>query len=217
MSIGDIGCGGAAKPNNYTGNTHGSLVQIGDAWYIFYHRQTNGHPYSRQACAERVEIRPDGSIPQAETTSCGLNGGPLAGKGSYPARIACNLVGPQGACESRFDKQDTEHPYFTQSGADREADGDQYIANMRGGAWAAFKYFDFSDTAQISVRVRGTANGVLEVRTEAGGSPAACIKVAPVSGWAEYTADVRMPRGRQALYFTYRGDGALDFDAFTIS
>ena len=28
--------------NNYLGNTHGGLLQIGSDWYIFYHRQTNG-------------------------------------------------------------------------------------------------------------------------------------------------------------------------------
>ena len=41
--------------------------------------------------AERVTLLPDGSIPQVEMTSCGLNGGPLEGRGTYPAYIACNL------------------------------------------------------------------------------------------------------------------------------
>ena len=39
------------------------------------------------------EILPDGSIPQVEVTSCGLNGGPLRGSGTYPASICCALYG----------------------------------------------------------------------------------------------------------------------------
>ena len=78
-------------PMAYGANNHGSIVEIQDDWYIFYHRHTNGTWYSRQGCAEKLTILPDGSIPQVEITSCGLNGGPLQGKGEYPAHIACHL------------------------------------------------------------------------------------------------------------------------------
>lgn len=87
--------------SNYLGNTHGGMIEIDCAWYIFYHRQTNRSSYARQACAERLNRRPDGGFYQAELTSCGLNGGPLAGKGRYPARIACNLWGKDGT--GRYD------------------------------------------------------------------------------------------------------------------
>ena len=59
--------------------------------YIFYHRHTNGTWYSRQGCAEKIKINEDGTIPQVEITSCGLNNGPLIGKGEYPVYIACNI------------------------------------------------------------------------------------------------------------------------------
>ena len=78
-------------PTAYGANNHGSIVQIGEDWYIFYHRHTNNTWYSRQGCAEKLQIMPDGSIPQVKITSCGLNGGPLEGKGEYPAYLACNL------------------------------------------------------------------------------------------------------------------------------
>ena len=39
---------------NYLGNTHGGLLKLEDKWYVFYHRQTNRHSYSRQACAEKL-------------------------------------------------------------------------------------------------------------------------------------------------------------------
>ena len=81
----------ADMPTAYGANNHGSIVQIGEDWYIFYHRHTNNTWYSRQGCAEKLQIMPDGSIPQVKITSCGLNGGPLEGKGEYPAYLACNL------------------------------------------------------------------------------------------------------------------------------
>ena len=47
-------------------------------------------------------MQKDGSIAQAEITSCGLNGGPLQGRGEYEARIACNLTSRKGG---RFHKK----------------------------------------------------------------------------------------------------------------
>lgn len=63
VSIGDIGFKGNTVANNYTGNTHGGMVEINGQWYIFYHRQTNKQKCARQGCAEKLTIRPDGSIP----------------------------------------------------------------------------------------------------------------------------------------------------------
>lgn len=56
----------------YGANNHGSIEQINGQWYIFYHRHTNGTWYSRQGCAEKIEVLEDGGIPQVEMTSCGL-------------------------------------------------------------------------------------------------------------------------------------------------
>ncbi|MCD8023842.1 MAG: family 43 glycosylhydrolase, partial [Lachnospiraceae bacterium] len=75
-----------------TGNNHGSIVEVNGQWYVFYHRQTHKTTYSRQGCAEPITIASDGSIAQVEMTSCGLNGGPLAASGVYPAAICCNLT-----------------------------------------------------------------------------------------------------------------------------
>jgi len=59
----------ADMPTAYGANNHGSIVQIGEDWYIFYHRHTNNTYYSRQGCAEKLQIMPDGSIPQVKITS----------------------------------------------------------------------------------------------------------------------------------------------------
>ncbi|MCD7885531.1 MAG: family 43 glycosylhydrolase [Lachnospiraceae bacterium] len=92
VSNGDIGLEGTPYPVNYTGNNHGGLVQILDKYYIFWHRHSHGTEFSRQGCADEVQILEDGTIPQIAITSCGLNGGPLQAKGHYETYIACHLT-----------------------------------------------------------------------------------------------------------------------------
>lgn len=217
VSIGDLGLDGNREAVNYTGNTHGGMVELGGQWYIFYHRQTNKQCCARQGCAEPITIRPDGSIPQVEVTSCGLNGGPLAGTGCYEARIACNL----GFREPSFGyiaahEPDTLHPYFTQSGCDREGSPDQYIANMSQGAWCGFKYFDFHGQTSMTVTTRGTGNGELLVSTGRKEPPFARIPIAPSESWSESRISFPALHGTLPLFFTFQGEGAMDFQSFEV-
>lgn len=220
ISIGDIGYKGNATANNYTGNTHGGMTEINGQWYIFYHRQTNKQKCARQGCAEKLTILPDGSIAQAEQTSCGLNDGPLSGKGVYEARIACNLSSREGTfAYTRTREKDKKgiHPYFTQSGADREQDGDQYIANMTDGAWAGYKYFWFTGTEkEIMVSVRGMTKGTVSVLTALGQEPVARINVCPADGFSLFKARLKIGEGVYPLFFRFEGEGAIDFDKFEI-
>lgn len=220
VSIGDVGYEGRTEPINYTGNTHGGMVQIGDQWYIFYHRQTNKQKCARQGCAEKITILPNGSIPQVEITSCGLNPTPLKGHGEYEARIACNLWAREGtiAYLKTHEKDKKQlHPYFTQSGEDRESNPDQYIANMRSGATAGFKYFDFDGLKSITVTLRGQGNGQMEVRLHPDHAPIALFSVHPDCDWKQFTGIVNTPvTGKEALYFTYSGEGYVDFNSFAL-
>lgn len=220
VSIGDIGYKGNTVADNYTGNTHGGMVEINKQWYIFYHRQTNKQKCARQGCAEKITILPDGSIPQVEITSCGLNDGPLFGTGAYEARIACNLSSREGTfAYTKVREKDKKgiHPYFTQSGTDREEDGDQYIANMTDGAWAGYKYFEFTGKERtIEVYVRGTATGTLRVMTSPDEAPAAEIRICPSVAFQIFKGELSVEKGMFPLYFKYEGKGALDFDKFQI-
>ena len=207
----------ADKPMYYGGNNHGSIVEIAGRWYIFYHRQTNGTHYSRQGCMEQIHFREDGTIPQVEMTSCGGNGGPLVGRGEYPAYLACNLfceheemyTGTYGAwMDGRF-------PKITQDGRD----GDEevgYIANMRDTATAGFKYFDCNGVKRVKIKVRGYCNGAFEVKTSWDGPVLGTIPVQFTNIWKEYRADIAIPDGVQALYFTYTGPGNASLASFTL-
>ncbi len=224
VSTGDMGLRGIKDEKdcvNYLGNTHGGMAYLNGAWNIFYHRQTNRHSYSRQACAERLERDENGKFLQAEVTSCGLNGKPLVGKGVYEARIACQLYSKDGV--GRYDAKGAKklfkkHPYFTQTGKDRMGSADQYIANMQEGATAGFKYFDFIDTTSISMVVSGKANGVIKVYGETDSKELiAEIAVNSTSNdKIEVSSDLKEVKGKTALYFVYEGEGALNFHIFEL-
>ena len=220
LSIGDVGLPGVTeeKARNFLGNTHGGLCEINGQWYIFYHRQTNQQRCARQGCAEPVTITYDGVIEQVEVTSCGLNGGPLPGSGTYEARIACNLSAKEGVYAYIKDSQkDKRYPYFTQSGEDRENNPDQYIANMQDGSWCGFKYFRFSGEDRLTVRTRGTAKGSLFISTEQNGGVFGSVPIMPSKVWRETTVTVNPVTGeRTAIYFRFRGEGEMDFMRFTL-
>ena len=225
IDLGDLYVDGNTDENhadNYLGNTHGGMLNIGEDWYIFYHRQTNRTSYARQACAEKLERTPDGGFKQARLTSCGLNGGPLKGRGTYEARIACHLWA-KGHTTGRVDGKNPKkrleaHPYFTQTGKDREGNGDQYIANMRDRATAGFKFFEFDGTeAMISVKVRGKAEGEMHVfDTPDFQKTLARIPVSIDGKAAEQRGIFSIEKGVRPLYFMYAGSGAVDFISFTI-
>lgn len=220
ISIGDIGFQGNQTALNYLGNTHGGMAEINGQWYIFYHRQTNKQKCSRQGCAEKILILPDGSISQAELTSCGLNEGALLGAGSYEARIACHLMSKKGTFkyEKSFE-EDKEgiHPYFTQSGGDREENGDQYIANMTDGSVAGFKYFQFKGETKIRVTTKGSGRGKLEIRTALEGNVVVEIPIEPSEErQLSFTERAVALDGILALYFTYVGEGYMDFIQFEL-
>lgn len=201
----------ADLPMAYGANNHGSIVEIKGDWYIFYHRHTNGTWYSRQGCAEKIQIDENGKIAQVEITSCGLNGEPLVGEGEYPAYIACHLFTDKPSIYVG----DAEAPKIQQEGRD----GDEelgYISNIQDSATAGFKYFDCQDIKSIAIWTRGYGNGTFEVKTAWDGEVLATIPLQYTNVWEEYVAPIQIPNGKQALYFTYRGPGNVSLRAFEL-
>lgn len=202
----------ADRPMAYGANNHGGMVQIGQQWYIFYHRQTNGTWYSRQGCAEPIEILADGSIKQVEMTSCGLNGGPLEGKGEYLGYLACNLFTDTPAMYVG----DANAPKVMQDGRDGDRNPG-YVGNMTDGATAGFKYFDCKNVKEIKIKARGYADGVFQIRTSWDGEVLGEVKLHYTNIWEEYTTPVDIPDGIHALYFTYKGGGNVSLLSFTLT
>lgn len=209
----------ADKPMYYGGNNHGSIIDIQGQWYIFYHRHTNGTAFCRQGCVEPIEFEGDGTIPQVEMTSCGPNGGPLEGRGEYPAYLACNLFGKdEAAYTGGFGLgawMDSRFPKITQEGRDGDEEPG-YIANMTDSATAGFKYFDCNGIRNVKIKVRGYCHGEFEVKTTWDGPVLGKIPVNFMNIWTECSAEVIIPDGIHALYFTYKGSGGADLASFTL-
>ena len=201
----------AELPTAYGANNHGSIIRIGEKWYVFYHRHTNGTWYSRQGCAEEIQFHEDGSIPQVEMTSCGLNGGPLQGEGEHPAYIACNLFTGEPSVYVGGDK----FPKIVQEGRDGDEEPG-YIANIMDSATAGFKYFLCTDIKKISITTRGYADGVFEIRCQWDGEVLARIKIEYSNVWETYTENIDIPDGVRAIYITYTGTGNASLKSFAL-
>lgn len=207
----------ADKPMFYGGNNHGSIVEINNKWYIFYHRHTNGTNFSRQGCIEEIQFLSNGTIPQVEMTSCGPNGGALIGRGEYPAYLACNLFCSDESiytdCTGAW--MDHQFPKITQDGRDGDEETG-YIANMKASATAGFKYFECKGIQKVKIKVRGYCKGDFEVKTSWNGKALGRITVNFTNVWTEYSSDISIPDGIQALYFTYTGQGSASLASFSL-
>ena len=167
------------------GNNHGSICRIGNQWYIFYHRMTNGSVMSRRACVEKIEILPDGTIPPVEMTSLGFSDA-LNPYEETPAELACVLKGGALIAERT--------PF------------ERVITNIQDGCVMGYKYFDFgadygSKTMQLFADVMGFGCACdVHVRLDAeDGEEIGCFHVG--RGAECIKARVKAVTGRHALYF----------------
>ena len=202
----------AFNPSYPRGNEHGGLVNLNGQWYIFNHRHTNGTGFSRQGVAEPVTIDEDGTILQAEATSCGLNGGPLCEEDVYPAYIACHLTGGR-LFGVRLPKL---FPKITQSGADGDENADFYISGMKNGSVAGYRYFAFTGGRyEITLTLRGDG-GSVETAVSPSDAAVGTAGFEESAVWQKVTVKAQLPPGKAGLYFTYRGKGSVDILSFQI-
>jgi carboxylesterase type B len=194
----------------YGGNNHGSMIEIGGSWYIFYHRQTNNTWFSRQVCAEKLSFNSDGSIKQAEITSCGLNEGPLSDMGEYPAYIVCNLF-----TEKHSTYVEDNSPAVVMEGGDGDA-SIGYIKKMYNGATAGFKYFDMKKVLGVKIKTRGYFNGKAEIRTKWDGEVLGEIALENSNVWAEGICRFEPVSGVNALFITFKGNGSCSLKSFEL-
>ena len=217
ISNGDVGYLGNQSPKNMMGNNHGGIICVNEQWYIFYHRQTHGTECSRQGCAEKITIEEDGKIQQVEMTSCGLNNGPLDGRGIYPAAIACNILCKENVQKISYGENlRDKFPYIYES--QEENQKISYIANIKGDAAIGYKYFEFQNLTHISLNLRGKGKvQVIVSLDEAGtniiGEKEVCLQD---SGWERITMDVKSAVGVYPLYFVFETENSVDLMNFEL-
>lgn len=191
--MGPFTYGGTIVDNgkNYPGgNNHGSICKIGDQWYIFYHRMTNGTIMSRRGCVEKIEILPDGTIPEVEMTSLGFEEALNPFKAT-PAELACYMT---GGC------QITEKDVFT-----------RIVTDVTDGCVLGYKYYDFGDdysseTMKFIIKTVGAGmRGLVEVRID---SPDGELLGTCKTGIGDgvYETRVKSVTGRHAIFLTVKRD-----------
>lgn len=203
ISNGDIGFQGRPVEGRLamTGNNHGSIENVNGNWYVFYHRHTNRTSFSRQGCAEKIEVLPDGSIPQVEMTSCGLNGGPLVAAGEYPAPICCNLYSRriQQKGHNAFGKMDPRMPSICCK------EGERYIGSICEDTVIGYKYFDFTPARRLSVQYRGEGSFTVKTDDKVLGK----LILSKVQRWTTVFLPIEV-QGTHPLYLLYGGESCCE-------
>lgn len=141
------------------GNTHGSICEINNKWYVFYHRQADTTEYSRQAMVAPIDVEVvEGETGYVKISEAEFNSEGFATEGLDPTKrtiagIACYLMGPTPAVQ--------QYPVIHYSGshskvyrAKYEGVKDPYdptinkcpMVNNTNGSVIGYKYFNFSKT-----------------------------------------------------------------------
>lgn len=163
-----------ATPN---GNTHGSICQIGDQWYVFYHRQCGLDEFSRQAMVAPITVEVEEGkggkvrISEGEYTSEGFCIDGLDPLQRYSAGICCWYTGPTPAKaawpKSQYSGSHTE--VFRADDMDKfSAPYDLSVShndvvNNTAGSIVGYKYFNFSKldaASQYQISLCLTSMGV---------------------------------------------------------
>ena len=122
-------------------NNHGSIECFNGQWYVFYHRCSRGKQQYRRLCIEKIEVLPDGSIPEVRMTSQGV-GDPFAPGETIMGHQACEV---HGGCYI-----DTDPEYG------------EVLTELTAGSKAVFRYVA-SDKKWSGIRVRAKGTGEIKV------------------------------------------------------
>jgi hypothetical protein len=114
------------------GNNHGSIVKVGNQWYVVYHRAAPNN-FNRQAMIEPIDLRIEGDkviIPEVSMTSQGILKDGLPIYQRYYAGIVCHLEGSASV-----------------DGKRRLENGYNPVVVEPAGAVLGYKYFNFGTNA----------------------------------------------------------------------
>ena len=149
------------------GNTHGSICQINDQWYVFYHRQTGTDEYARQAMVAPITVSVEEGkggkvvISEGEVTSEGFSLDGLDPLERHSAGLACWYTGPVPALHvwpnNTFYGSYIDRGYGTDTNYDAPYDlrnNTNYVVNNTDGSIVGYKYFNFTATQGKELKLR---------------------------------------------------------------
>ena len=202
ISNSDIGYKGNRTPLAPGGTIHGGIENINGEWYVFYHRCTNNTDFSRQACAERITILPDGSIPQVQITMQGMSKDPIFSSGSIPASYACNLITKKRVKLGWGEPQ--KEPRIT------EINGEVIVSDIKDGTMLGYKYFFIPENRELKVVYRSKGKGVIRVFEKINDSLLGEIIISDENQWHQSEVSIPLPCGVHSLFLNYEGKGKID-------
>ncbi len=192
--------------DHFIENNHGCLEKINDHYFVFNHRYTNRSHFSRQVVGDVVERKENGLFNETEYTSQGLRGKPFNEQGIYPAGMACKLI-------NTLDP--TNPPYVTQHQGDDTAVS--IIKSVKDSSIVEYKYFEFDQTVNLTLSLRGEASGELLVSQTGGQTTQTIIPIDVYSeDWLELSCPLSEHGSPFALKFEFAGKGSLDFHSLKI-
>lgn len=167
-------------------NNHGSIECVNGQWYVFYHRCSQGVQQHRRLCIEKIQILPDGTIPEVKMTSQGI-GDPFTPGEAINGYQACEMHGKCFIGLNADENTREEYP--------------ELLTNITAGDEIIFRYIK-SDTSwkrarllckgkgRIQVELNGKSVGIAEVMVPEGESRAVDTEIEASSGEYEVTLRV---------------------------
>ena len=218
-----------------SGNTHGSICQIGSQWYVFYHRQSGTNEFARQAMVAPITVSVEQgaggkvSISEGEYNSEGFSLDGLDPLERHSAGIACWYTGPKVAehhwPNKTFYGSYVDVSYGTDSNFDAPYDlknNTNPVVNNTDGSIVGYKYFNFSATHgrdNVSLDLHLTplgVNGTITVMadrpwTSQGGKVLGTIQLTADQPQQPTELTVPLPSlseltGKHALFFVFTSD-----------
>ena len=172
-------------------NNHGSIEQVNGQWYVFYHRCSRGRKEYRRLCIEKIEILPDGRIPEVKMTSQGV-GEPFAPWEKIMGYQACEV---HGGCY--IDADDTYGETLT---------------HVASGSRAVFRYVK-SDNGWKGISITAKGKGRLTVlmnEKEVGEVPI------DSADWCAFHGKISAPAGEYELSLAARENTELELAEVTL-
>lgn len=168
-------------------NNHGSIACVDGQWYVFYHRCSRGMQQHRRLCVEKIEILPDGTIPEVLMTSQGA-GEPFAPGENIYGYQACGLSG-----SLYIDRDDSDY-------------GEKLTAIQEGDT-AVYRYVK-NEEAYLSCSITYSGGGRIEIYLN--DIPAGALTL-PETGDRFGTAkgEIAAPAGEYELKLVFAGASGL--------
>ncbi|MCR5396863.1 MAG: family 43 glycosylhydrolase [Lachnospiraceae bacterium] len=202
ISNSNLGYQGNVQRMAPAGTIHGGIECINGKYYVFYHRCTNNTDFSRQACAEPIEILEDGTIPQVGISSQGLNGKPLEASGTYSAAICCYLYN-ENTKNVQGVGHEKEQPTVTAE------NGEMLVTAVTNHTKIGYCNFINMGNKKLQLKIRGDG-GTVKVYSKENGATKGELVFQPSDDWQVIEIPHCLPKEESMLLLEYIGIGSID-------